>query len=50
MLSRADMNEAYADYARPGGWNGLNFTTQYISFCLCDDEYHFDFNVISVSH
>ncbi|XP_048332658.2 alpha-galactosidase 1 isoform X1 [Ziziphus jujuba] len=21
MLSRADMNEMYADYARPGGWN-----------------------------
>ncbi|KAL3026587.1 hypothetical protein AAZX31_03G001800 [Glycine max] len=22
MLSKADMNEVYADYARPGGWNG----------------------------
>ncbi|KAH1255990.1 Alpha-galactosidase 1 [Glycine max] len=23
MLSKADMNEVYADYARPGGWNEL---------------------------
>ncbi|KAL5982983.1 hypothetical protein ACLOJK_017063 [Asimina triloba] len=23
MVSRADMNEVYADYARPGGWNVL---------------------------
>lgn len=22
MISRADQNEVYADYARPGGWNG----------------------------
>ena len=23
MLKIADMNEVYADYAKPGGWNGL---------------------------
>lgn len=22
MVSRADQNEVYAEYARPGGWNG----------------------------
>lgn len=22
MVSRADQNEVYADFARPGGWNG----------------------------
>jgi len=22
MISRADMNEVYAELARPGGWNG----------------------------
>lgn len=22
MMSRADMNDVYAQYARPGGWNG----------------------------
>jgi hypothetical protein len=25
MVSRADMNEVYAELARPGGWNGLYF-------------------------
>jgi hypothetical protein len=23
MISRADANEEYADFARPGGWNGI---------------------------
>ncbi|KAM1064720.1 hypothetical protein ACFX15_019809 [Malus domestica] len=26
MLSRADMNEVYAEFARPGGWNGEYFS------------------------
>ncbi|KAF1895551.1 hypothetical protein Lal_00041830 [Lupinus albus] len=26
MISRADMNEVYADLARPGGWNGVKST------------------------
>jgi len=26
MLSRIDTNDVYAAYARPGGWNGMNFT------------------------
>ena len=24
MISRADQNEIYAEYSRPGGWNGWN--------------------------
>lgn len=23
MIARADANEEYADFARPGGWNGM---------------------------
>lgn len=26
MLYTADMNEVYADYAKPGGWNGYDFS------------------------
>lgn len=37
MLSKADMNEVYADYARPGGWNGMNFTMLSL-FCLDDND------------
>lgn len=46
MISRADLNEIYADYARPGGWNGsvslilsqiitprISFTIFSIHFC-----------------
>ena len=25
MVSRADMNEVYAELARPGSWNGLDY-------------------------
>lgn len=26
MTSRADQNEVWAEYARPGGWNGASLT------------------------
>ena len=29
MTSRADMNDKWASYAGPGGWNGI-----YLTFCL----------------
>ncbi|KAF6142267.1 hypothetical protein GIB67_030634 [Kingdonia uniflora] len=30
MISRADVNEVYADFARPGGWNGKQLQIFYI--------------------
>lgn len=30
MMNRADMNNMFADYARPGGWNGYNSETSEI--------------------
>ncbi|KAF6163764.1 hypothetical protein GIB67_012123 [Kingdonia uniflora] len=30
MISRADVNEVYADFARPGGWNGKQLHIFYI--------------------
>jgi len=34
MVSRIDRNDVYADFAKPGGWNGMNFTDDSFIFIL----------------
>lgn len=36
MIARADANEEYADFARPGGWNGI-----FLLCCLINEAFSF---------
>lgn len=37
MLANADMNEFYAEHARPGGWNGISSKRRYVFENIYDE-------------
>ncbi|XP_042484729.1 alpha-galactosidase 1-like, partial [Macadamia integrifolia] len=48
MVSRADMNEVYADYARPGGWNDPDML-EVGNGGMTKDEYIIHFSIWAIS-
>ncbi|XP_039047783.1 alpha-galactosidase 1-like [Hibiscus syriacus] len=48
MISRADQNEVYAEYARPGGWNDLDML-EVGNGGMTEDEYIVHFSLWAIS-